>query len=65
MLAEVRPGLEFKAHRLVYHSTVGLRVMKKQKKYELAGSVSHSFVSSICRDWKSIPIEFGANLSTL
>jgi len=25
-------GLVFKAHRLVYHSTLGLRVIKKKKK---------------------------------
>ena len=28
-----RGGLVFKAHRLVYHSTLGLRVMKKKKKF--------------------------------
>jgi len=27
-----RGGLVFKAHRLVYHSTLGLRVIKKKKK---------------------------------
>ena len=26
-----RGGLVFKAHRLVYHSTLGLRVIKKKK----------------------------------
>jgi len=26
-----RGGLLFKAHRLVYHSTLGLRVIKKKK----------------------------------
>ena len=26
-----RGGLAFKAHRLVYHSALGLRVMKKKK----------------------------------
>jgi len=26
-----RDGLVFKAHRLVYHSTIGLRVIKKKK----------------------------------
>ena len=30
-----RGGLAFKAHRLVYHSTLGLRVIKKKK---IAGS---------------------------
>ena len=29
-----RDGLVFKAHRLVYHSTLGLRVMKKKKELE-------------------------------
>ena len=28
----VRGGLVFKAHRLLYHSTLGLRVIKKKKK---------------------------------
>jgi len=27
-----RDGLVFKAHRLLYHSTLGLRVIKKKKK---------------------------------
>ena len=27
-----RGGLLFKAHRLLYHSTLGLRVIKKKKK---------------------------------
>jgi len=27
-----RGGLAFKAHRLLYHSTLGLRVIKKKKK---------------------------------
>ena len=27
-----RGGLVFKAHRLLYHSTLGVRVMKKKKK---------------------------------
>jgi len=28
----LRPGLVFKAHRLVYHSTLGWRVIKKEEK---------------------------------
>ena len=28
-----RGGLVFKAHKLLYHSTLGLRVMKKNKKF--------------------------------
>ena len=31
----VRDGLVFKAHRLVYHSTLGLRVIKKKKKKKI------------------------------
>jgi len=32
-----RGGLVFKAHRLLYHPTLGLRVMKKKKKeFDLA-----------------------------
>ena len=34
-----RGGLVFKAHRRLYHSTLGLRVIKKKKKkYEVEGS---------------------------
>ena len=29
-----RGGLEFKAHRLVYHSTLGLRAIKKRRRYQ-------------------------------
>jgi len=32
-----RGGLVFKAHRLVYHSTLGLRVIKKKKKFSAKG----------------------------
>ena len=38
-----RGGLVFKAHRLVYHSTLGLRVIKKKKKVEGSG-FSDAFV---------------------
>jgi len=37
-----RGGLVFKAHRLVYHSTLGLRVIKKKKHRYLACPVSRS-----------------------
>jgi len=30
-----RGGLVFKAHRLVYHSTLGLRVIKKKKEQSM------------------------------
>ena len=29
-------GLVFKAHRLLYHSTLGLRVIKNEKKFTVA-----------------------------
>jgi len=31
-----RGGLVFEAHRLLYHSTLGLRAIKKRKKYDQA-----------------------------
>ena len=34
MVKRFRGGLVFKAHRLVYHSTPGLRVVKKKKRVE-------------------------------
>jgi len=33
---QFRGGLVFKAHRLLYHSTLGLRVIKKKKKVHLS-----------------------------
>jgi len=33
-----RGGLVFKAHRLLYHSTLGLRVIKKKKESQTRGS---------------------------
>jgi len=33
-LGRFRGGLVFKAHRLVYHSTLGLRVIKKKKVWD-------------------------------
>jgi len=33
----LREGLVFKANRLLYHSTLGLRVIKQKKKDEPAG----------------------------
>ena len=40
----------FKAHRLLYHSTLGLSVMKKKKRFwgpsPVAGGSTHSLVSS-------------------
>jgi len=35
-----RGGLVFKAHRLVYHSTLGVRVIKKKKKGNEANGVA-------------------------
>ena len=40
-----RGGLVFKAHRLVYHSTLGLRVTKKKKKKKKG--VTDFFFSSL------------------
>jgi len=34
-------GLVFKAHRLVYHSTLGWRVIKKMQKAECVEEVCH------------------------
>jgi len=34
-----REGLAFQAHRLLYHSILGLRVIKKKKKYRVNGEV--------------------------
>ena len=34
-MKQFRGGLVFKAHRLVYHSTVGSRVMMQEKKKDL------------------------------
>ena len=34
MIAEFREGLVFEAHRLLYHSILGWRVIKKKKKSE-------------------------------
>ena len=33
-----RGGLVFKAHRLLHHSTLGLRVIKKKKKDVVSGA---------------------------
>jgi len=54
-----RGGLVFKAHRLLYHSTLGLRVIKKKKKIWMIFrgtcaavvclSVEGSGVEAICR----------------
>ena len=35
LVKRFRGGLVFKAHRLVYHSTLGLRVIKKKKNRQL------------------------------
>ena len=39
-------GVVFEAHRLVYHSTLGLRVIKKKKKK--ASSKHHSSSTAAC-----------------
>ena len=43
-----RGGLVFKAHRLVYHSTLGSRVIKKKKTLSLRRLFSSSLRSSKC-----------------
>ena len=53
-----RGGLIFKAHRLVYHSTLGLRVIKKKKKKKRARR-KKAGASSIV-----IPIPAPANIAS-
>jgi len=36
-----RGGLVFKAHRLVYHSTLGLRVIKKSRRTDVEGLLTY------------------------
>ena len=43
-----RGGLVFKAHRLLYHSTLGLRVMMKKKKKQCRGFISMRTCSRGC-----------------
>ena len=38
-----RGGLVFKAHRLVYHSTLGLRVIKRERDFEEAAALRRKF----------------------
>ena len=52
----VQEGLVFNARRLLYHSTVGSRVMMKKKKTTVSSepmvnvkSISHMSVAFICR----------------
>ena len=40
-----RGGLVFEAHRLLYHSTLGVRVIKKQKKFRVYFVLLHLFHS--------------------
>ena len=42
-------GLVFKAHRLLYHSALGLRIIKKQKKFNFAAMSN----SALFRVWGS------------
>ena len=49
-----RSGLVFKAHRLVYHSTLGLLVIKKKKKYR--GGVGIAVVVAV-RGPETHPVE--------
>ena len=45
-----REGLVFKAHRLLYHSTLGLRVIKKKKKVtdRCEGAMQHAVTPPVC-----------------
>jgi len=43
-----RGGLVFKAHRLLYHSTLGLRVIKNKKRRRVENQSAHGMVE---RDW--------------
>jgi len=51
-----RGGLVFKAHRLLYHSTLGLRVIKKKKKK----TRSWKWVRLFCG---THPSPFGVNMT--
>ena len=42
-----REGLVFKAHRILYHSTLGWRVMKKKRRIRVRGFVSKPYVNSL------------------
>ena len=44
-----RGGLVFKVHRLVYHSTLGLRVIKKKKKKKTAETTPREQAMSFLR----------------
>jgi len=43
-----RGGLVFEAHRLVYHSTLGLRVIKKKKRLANSEIVTLLASSALC-----------------
>ena len=43
-----RGGLVFKAHRLVYHSTLGLRIIKKKKRVEDAAERTWFTSTEMC-----------------
>jgi len=45
---EVQATLVFKAHRRVYHSTLGLRVIKKKKKKATSALFKKSLCSPLC-----------------
>jgi len=53
-----RGGLVFKAHRLLYHSTLGLRVIKKKKKVPpqaFSQVIYHEGSTSGCKEGVSLP----------
>ena len=49
-----RGGLVFKTHRLLYHSTLGLIVIKQQKKIHRSKKPHTNFVVTLLR-FKSVP----------
>ena len=56
---QFRGGLEFKAHRLLYHSTPGLRVLRRKKKISFANTYNlHTeFQSNYCTFTLILPIK--------
>ena len=46
-----RDGLVFKAHRLVYHSTLGLRVIKKKRRGAHLVRRARMRTFSLARTW--------------
>ena len=43
-----RGGLAFQAHRLLYHSTLGLRVTNDKKNFRVSGLLVESQAAELC-----------------